>query len=240
MSGLEGTRATSPKQYDLADLQWEKEANLDSPRTFFFYEYLKNYIPKWSGKRVFEIGSGSGWLLRIAQEAGATKVSGIEPSNKGVSLAREKYPEIGIEQTSFEDFEPKDSEYDVVVSVMVFSHIKNVTEAFQKVRQLLAPGGELIVVIPDFEYFRLQRKDYKITVEAIDEEQYIAEITRPSGTIADIVRTNSYYITRAKEVGFNLVEEVAMKPTEEYLSRSPKFALSKDLAMSQLLRFTRN
>ena len=233
-------RATNPKQYDLPDLQWDKESAMESPRIFFFHEYLKAYIPSWKDKRVFEIGTGNGWLLDRAQKQGATDVAGIEPAEKSVQLAKDAHPELSIECSNFEEFDAKGKQYEVVVSVMVFSHIQDTDAAFTKIHEMLSPGGELIIVVPDFAYFRRERKDYVVEISEIDADQYVVQITRPTGTIADIVRTNDYYRKSAEGAGLRLVEEVAMTPTDDYLAKNPQFATSKEFATSQLFRFERS
>ncbi len=227
-------RAIDPNQYDLDDLEWEKESQADSSRIAFFREYLKEDIQQWKGKRVFEIGAGNGWLLQEAQNAGALEVCGIEPSATGVTLAKEAHPDISIEQKAFEEYVPEAHYFDVVVSVMVFSHIENLESAFAKVRALLSEKGEAILIVPDFEYFKQQRKNYVVSVQDIDTHQYVVQITRPTGTIADIVRANDVYAEEAKKQGLMLTETVAMVPLNED-SAGPAPGAS---AITQLLRFT--
>jgi len=231
-------RATHSSQYDLDDSHWDKEIGVDSTRNFFYWEYLKNDIKQWKGKRVFEIGAGSGWLLQLAIKAGAADACGIEPASKGVELARKMNPDILILQETLEVHETGAAEFDVVLSVMVFSHIADIAGAFKKVRSLLSRNGEAIIIVPDFEYFRLPQKDYVVDIQNIDSHQYVAQLIRPSGTIADIIRTNNVYIEAAQKEGLTLVNSIPMIPTDAYLARAPKFAQSKEYAISQMLRFT--
>lgn len=231
------SRAADPQQYDLEDLQWEKEGKMDNQRTFFFWEYLKEDIRQWRGKRILEIGAGNGWLLQEAKNAGALDVLGIEPSTKGIELARAAHPEIPVLQETLESYDAGSRVFDVIVSVMVLSHVENLEKAFRKVRTMLDKDGEVVVIVPDFEYFRMPRKEYLVQVQEIDSRQYVVQVTRPSGTIADIVRTNEVYSEEAEKAGLKLVEAVPMVPTDAYLALGPAMAQSKDYAISQLLRF---
>jgi 2-polyprenyl-3-methyl-5-hydroxy-6-metoxy-1,4-benzoquinol methylase len=130
-------RATNPEQYDLEDLPWEKEGTTESPRTFFFWEYLQKYAPEWKEKDVLDIGCGNGWLLNEAVKLGAKSVLGVEPSNRNVALAKNHYPDIEIAQSAFENFDPKGKKFDVATSVMAFSHINNLDLAFDKLHEIL-------------------------------------------------------------------------------------------------------
>ncbi len=230
-------RATNPEQYDLQDLDWEKEGKRDSARTSFFAEYLQKYIPTWKGKDVLDIGTGNGWLLQSALEAGANSVTGIEPSKKNLELAKQEFRSLNIIETTFENFDAANKHFDVITAVMSFSHIKDLDQTLSKVSHLLTPEGELILVVPDFDTFRTPRMNYIVEEERIDDSQYIVSITRPSGTIADIVRTNEVYIEAAKNVGLDLVEEVPMPSTKAHLERVPQYKELEGQALTQLLRF---
>lgn len=224
-------RAVSPVQYDLEDLDWEKEGSIESPRTIFYLKYLRKYISKWKEKKVLDVGSGNGWLLNEAVKAGAKEVLGLEPSKKNFSKARKHFPHINFVKVSLEDFSTEEEDFDSVIAVMSFCHIKDPKAQLDKIRMLLKIGGELIIVIPDFEYFKIPRKNYKIQIKNIDPNQYLAAITRPSGTIVDLVRDNGFYEHIAKNSGYCLMEKVAMYPTTN--------SLNKEKPVNQLLRFVK-
>jgi SAM-dependent methyltransferase len=116
-------KATDPAQYDSPVVRWEIEVGLDSPSRKFFYESLKPELIKAKDSDVLEIGCGSGWLLKEIQKNGARSTIGIEPSKKNFELSRKNFPELKVVNVSLEDFEPN-SHFDLVVSNMVFGHIK--------------------------------------------------------------------------------------------------------------------
>lgn len=229
-------RAIGLRQYDSDELGWEKEANPESGRTLFFWEYLEPYISRCAVKNVLDVGAGSGWLVKKASEYGARAI-GIEPSRKNVSLARRLHPEISMMQETLESFEDTGERFDLITAVMLFPHVDNIDHAFKNMSDVLADEGEVIIVIPDYDYFRGNRHGYAIKVEDIDPDQYVVEITRSSGVIADIVRRSRTYIEAARGAGFECVEEKAMYPTEAQIARSPKYATVKDQPITHLLRF---
>jgi 2-polyprenyl-3-methyl-5-hydroxy-6-metoxy-1,4-benzoquinol methylase len=230
-------RATKPDQYDAEDLLWVKEGRSETTRTGYFREYLEPYVNGWNGKKVLDIGAGTGWLVSWALEKGATKAVGIEPSKANYSMSLHDHPEVTLVNSTLEDFDAQGETFDTIAAVMSFSHIKDIVAAFQKLRSLAAESGEVVILIPDFDYFKLARHEYVVTTQDIDENQYAVSVTRPSGTIADIIRKPSLYIAAAEAAGFELVETKPMPPTETQMAKSPRYASVRGVPLTQLLRF---
>ncbi|MBI4093505.1 class I SAM-dependent methyltransferase [Candidatus Kaiserbacteria bacterium] len=228
-------RATNPKQYDAQDVDWGEEAS--SGRTAFFWSYLKPYVERWRGKDLLEIGSGTGWLANEAVRIGAKSVTALEPSNKNSDLAKRSFPDVNIIHTSFEDFDSEGRKYDSVVSVMSISHIKNISNTFRKIRALMHDGGECILVIPDYTYFQTPRHGYAISKEVLSEREYAVSVTRPSGTIADVVRMRSLYVQHARDAGLDLIEAIPMKPVQEQIDQLPKYANVQASSIAHLFCF---
>ena len=230
-------RATQPNQYDTGDILWAKEGRAESTRTGFFWEYLEPYSKSWHGKSVLDIGAGTGWLVVRALECGASKAVGIEPSANNVVQGKQDHPDVELQQTTFESFDGKNQKFDEIVAVMSFPHIADLSAAFSKIRSLLTENGEAIIIVPDYDYFQTPRHGYSIEQQSIDEESYAIAVTRPSGTLADIVRKTSVYQRAAESAGLELVEDKEMKPTENQIANAPKYATVKDKALTRLLVF---
>ena len=230
-------RATQPNQYDTGDILWAKEGRAESTRTQFFWEYLEPYSKSWGGKTILDIGAGTGWLVARALEHGATKAVGVEPSASNVAQGKQDHPDVELLQATFESFDGKNQQFDEIVAVMSFPHIDDLGAAFSKIRSLLTADGEAIVIVPDYDYFQTPRHGYSIEQQSIDEESYAIAVTRPSGTLADIVRKTSVYQRAAESAGLKLVEDKEMKPTENQIASAPKYATVKDKALTRLLVF---
>lgn len=229
---------TDPNQYDKPDISWKNEINRNS-RDIFFGEYLKEYIDSWEGKNVLDVGSGNGWLLNNAKQVGAKTVLGIEPSKNNFEQSKLFFPHVNVIQTSLEDFLPDNQSFDKVVAVMSLPHIKDLNRAFKKIAALLNTNGEFLAVVPDFNYFKKNRRNYKVEVEELNPNEYLATITRPSGKIADLVRKDELYVQAAKAAGFDLIEQIPMTPTEAYLKSNPDFSEDPKLPLTQLFRFVK-
>jgi carbamoyl-phosphate synthase large subunit len=97
------------------------------------------------GRRILEIGCGTGYLLSRLQELGAT-VLGVEPgphgalgpARHGVPVVRAYFPTPEVE-----------GRYDLVILYLMLEHVPDPETLLQQVRSHLAPGGRVAVVVPD-------------------------------------------------------------------------------------------
>lgn len=230
------SKATNPKQYDLEAVYWEEIGDANSPTRQFFREYLFSDENRFQNKDVLDVGSGTGWFLDAMLQQGAKSVVGIEPSDHNVLLARRNYPKVETILSSLEDFK-SEKLFDAIVSVMVMVHIPNINEAMKKMSALLKLSGKLYIVVPPYEYTRTPRFDYEIEVEYLNENEYVASIKRPHGTLVDIVRKTSVYQEAAHRVGLQLKEEIGLIPTKDLLEKEPKYKEFSKTAIADLLIF---
>src|SRR4051794_10485019 len=68
------------------------------------------------GERVLDLGCGTGNVALLMARAGAT-VTGVDPSERLVSVARERVPDAGFVIGSAEALPFDDAAFDVVISV---------------------------------------------------------------------------------------------------------------------------
>jgi SAM-dependent methyltransferase len=232
------SQATNPKQYDAPGNTWHQAAVAESPRNTLLLEYLDRYIKSWKGKRFLDIGSGTGWVLDVAKNAGAARVLGIEPSERHVSISKQQFPDTEVIGASFEEFNPAEGElFDKAISLWTLPHIKDLDAFFEKASSLLDQNGELLIVVPDYDYYIQPRHGYQMEIIDKPEGTYVM-VTRPGeGTVADLVRPNPTYIAAAQKAGLERVEEVAMRPSDSYVASSPRYQEYYDVPVSQLLRF---
>jgi len=227
--------ATNPKQYNTQEVQWENETGLSSPTRTFFWHYIEPYSSDWKDKMVLDIGAGTGWLIKLLRERGAAAI-GIEPSEKNINLGKQTNPDIELEFTTLENMAIEQT-FDRAVAIMVMTHIKDIEGAFNKISAILNSSGELLIIIPDYDYYKQPRYNYKIQTEELNDREYAALIKRPQGEIADIVRTIEVYKEAGEKTGLKLTEDIPMTPTEDLIKRVPHYKEKKDVVMTHLLRF---
>lgn len=229
-------KATDSAQYDKGDPKWEEYGlGLQSPTRAHFWEYLKPYSSEWEGKDILEIGSGTGWLLDLALKAGANSVIGVEPSKNSVKLGKKYYPLVNLVRNTFEKF-TTNNKYDEIIALLSFVHIKDIKATFKKINSFLKKEGELIAVVPDFDYFSKPRFGYKILIEELNKEEYVAMIERPESSIADIARTVNLYRRIGLQFGLILIEDKPLPPSELLMRNIPRYREMDGIAMSRLLR----
>lgn len=229
--------ATDPQQYNNDRTGWEVEgAGLNSPSRAFFWEYLESLSYVWQEKSVLDIGSGNGWLLDLISQSGALKVYGIEPAEKNVLLSQQLYPHIPIAPVPFEQFNSLE-QFDLILAVMSLVHIGDLPAAYHKVSALLKPHGQFFVIEPDFDRQRRQRHGYTIFIEDLNPDEFVTSVTRPTGTIVDIVRRHSVHISCAEQAGLILSEIIPLYPTRKLIESAPRFKNSEKEASTHMLRF---
>lgn len=106
--------------------------------------------------RIFDIGAGNGFVAGRLSDLGH-EVVGIEPSEDGITLARERYPHIEfVHRSIYDDFDWKNSfgAGDVVVAAEVIEHLYDPTKLLQRAFQILKPGGMLVVTTPYHGYWK--------------------------------------------------------------------------------------
>lgn len=100
---------------------------------------------------ILEIGCSGGPLLLALQAAGYKHLQGIDVSERGIALAKERgLTEVALMDGAHLTF-PDDS-FDLVIASDVLEHIKEDTQALREWRRVLRPGGRLLVFVPAHPY----------------------------------------------------------------------------------------
>jgi len=226
-------RATSPTQYDLDNISWSTENGLQSPTRKFFYDYLLRFKEEWIDSDILDIGCGTGWLMFLLMENGAKSVEGIEPSHKNVAYAEKNgfkiyHCDLGSFTTN--------KKYDLLISVMTFGHIGNLDSAFEKMAGLVRNNGGIQLIIPAYDYFKRERDGCRIEFKELNSEEYVVQVTREQGTIAEIVRKIEIYERAAERVGLAVEYSIPMVPTDSLMRDSPRHSAFKDQPITDLIR----
>ena len=100
--------------------------------------------------RLYEIGCGPGWALEVFRDAGF-EVEGCDVSPEAVGRARELGLEVGCRD--IEQAEPGGSPAgkgsDVLVALEVLEHLKEPLPVLKGMSATAAPGGSLVVSLPN-------------------------------------------------------------------------------------------
>lgn len=210
--------ATRKDQYDLRRVDWKRRGALHSDRTQLYWKYIRPHARVWRGKRILDIGAGDGWLVQKALEHGVSDAVGIDPAKKNTILAKQRYPNICFIKSTLKAYQTK-QKFDVVLAIMSLTHVVDIEEAFHKMSSLLAKGGEVLIIIPDFTHYATRAEGICTGKQKINDESFVISITRSTSTIVDIVRKKVVYRRAAKMANLKLVENVPVFADKELRPR---------------------
>ena len=104
-------------------------------------------LSAFEGKRIAEIGSGTGRIVRMLLSAGAAHVLAIEPS-EAVEVLRENSrsdaERVEILNVRGEEI-PAGSDLDFIISIGVVHHIPDPAPVMSAAHRALKPGGRIII-----------------------------------------------------------------------------------------------
>jgi 2-polyprenyl-3-methyl-5-hydroxy-6-metoxy-1,4-benzoquinol methylase len=104
------------------------------------------------GKRLLDFGCGTGGLLNEARLAGF-EVRGVETNEAAVAYASRHrglpvFSSIGALRS-----QEGEQAFDVVVARHTLEHVANPMHTLREFRELLRPGGLLVIIVPHFNFF---------------------------------------------------------------------------------------
>lgn len=144
MSYIKGDKSNvyeSEEGYDLYASEYDK--SLGYLNTFEEYELLR-LIRDVEGKRVLDLGCGTGRIIKDLKDLGADVV-GCDISEKMLEIARKKFANVEFHKADAYDLPFEDKSFDVVVALFVVVHLRDLEKAFDEMYRILKPGGHLIV-----------------------------------------------------------------------------------------------
>jgi ubiquinone/menaquinone biosynthesis C-methylase UbiE len=106
-----------------------------------------------SGRRVLDVGCGTGRLLEYLTSAYGVRGSGVDATSEMLAVARERLPpEVRLEEARAEVLPFDDGAFERVTMTLVV-HLLERPRAFLEARRVLVPGGRIVVATFDPAYF---------------------------------------------------------------------------------------
>ena len=128
-----------PKFFEMYSQMARSKQGLDAAGE---WHQLKKLFPPVSGKAVLDLGCGYGWHCRYAAGRGASRVLGLDISEKMLAEAERRGRE-GIEYRlcGIEDYEYPPEEWDLAVSNLALHYIADLDAVYKRVFTTLTPSG---------------------------------------------------------------------------------------------------
>jgi SAM-dependent methyltransferase len=143
---------TSPCPSDLNPFYPGTYRRYTAPIIAILKTLYRKRVQRWSRHftqpgSALEIGCGDGFMLDALRSLGWS-VTGTERTDQMSRFAREHF---GITVYS-EDSSglPKDDRYDMIILFQVLEHLANPVQEINRYRQLLKPGGRIVIGVPNF------------------------------------------------------------------------------------------
>ncbi|PFA67690.1 SAM-dependent methyltransferase [Bacillus sp. AFS015802] len=110
---------------------------------------MKGELPDLKGKRVMDLGCGTGGLSKHCIELGAASVLGVDISEKMIKRALQENHDGRIQYicSPVEDLSVSKESFDLIVSSLALHYVEDYESLIEKLHSLLAPGGMLIYSI---------------------------------------------------------------------------------------------
>jgi SAM-dependent methyltransferase len=189
------------------------------------WETFQWLLPDLRDKRVLDLGCGFGWHCRYAHEHGATKVVGIDLSEKMLARARATTdaPEIEYRRCAIEDIEVSANEFDIVISSLALHYVEPFDLVCRKIHRCLVPNGLFLLSVehPIFTALPAQTWFYGPTGERLHwpVDHYQDEGRRQTNWLTENVikyhRTLATYVNTLIEAGFRIARLEEPKPAPE-------------------------
>ena len=122
----------------------KEQVELDEHIFAYGLDLVENLI---SAGRILDIGCGPGFFLEAARRRG-WQVEGMEMNDRCVERLRKLDIPVSTDPLEHSDLEA--GSFDAVAMWEVLEHLRHPNQALEQVRQLLKPGGVLLICVPNF------------------------------------------------------------------------------------------
>jgi SAM-dependent methyltransferase len=133
---------SNPEQFrQVAESFGANAGRYDRARPSYPRAMVDQILAASPGRRVLDVGCGTGIAARLFQGAGA-QVLGIDPDERMAAQARQRGLEVEVAR--IEDWDPAGREFDAVVAGQAWHWVEALAGA-RRAAQALRPGGRLAV-----------------------------------------------------------------------------------------------
>jgi len=193
-----------------------KDALRASPEYKYALQFLKNTHAHKEDK-LLDLGCGNGVFAKLAEETGI-EIYALDSSDEAIKYANEKFGLLNTFVGSVDNVPSSWSGFNFITCFQILEHIQDPSNFVEKIHKLLAPGGYLIMSVPNKERLavKLRRRegwDYpphhitrwsRHTINILLEAAGFINI---SVTISDITRSGLGFIFLPAKIHHQIVKQ---------------------------------
>jgi SAM-dependent methyltransferase len=128
-----------------------QESAYDLARFQAIAGFIQPYLPT-AAAGILDVGCATGKLLALLQEAGYANVLGLDPSPVCRQAAQTLYG-LRVLPGTLSDIQAGTHAFDMLILSGVLEHIRDLGGALAVIRNLLVPGGQVFIEVPDAPEF---------------------------------------------------------------------------------------
>ena len=197
---------------------------------------LRAMLPDLRGRRVLDLGCGFGWFCRVAREAGAHEVLGIDVSENMLARARQMTsdPAISYRRADLETLSLAADSFDLAYSSLALHYLENLPALFSQTRKALKAGGRFVFSVehplttaPSKQGWRTEEERQVWPVD-----RYLDEGPRTTDWLAKGVvkqhRTIATYLNLLIAAGFSILKMEEWGPNDAQIAAHPEWACERE------------
>ena len=126
---------------------WHRTGYYTDYNAILGYYKVHSCLENCRGSSLLDIGCGDGFMTELLARR-FSRVVGVDASGQHLAEARRRLPEVEFVESLIEELDT-DERFDTVLMLDLLEHLRDPGLVLQKVASLLAPGGIVIVHVPN-------------------------------------------------------------------------------------------
>ncbi len=126
-------------------MDYELDKEVTKSTYVYYLDKIQEQLQGNKNPKLFEVGCATGFFLQLAKDRDF-EVSGIDVSEYAIKKGQEKGLVVTV--AAIEDI-TNDTKSDVIAMYDLIEHVKNPVDVLQRTRDMLVPGGLIVLTTPD-------------------------------------------------------------------------------------------